>query len=237
MSDNSVPESPQPSEPPPVKPRAPRATQDQADANLINTYRIRLIAVQGHGEAVAQLTPRGFDSAGLAEGLAACDTAQTRFNAREIAADNKRIAAKVLKAADTAARAGYAGFSRIAAKVFKDNPTAKAAVVIPSRQIQDQDKFLTFVEGAYNTAMSRSTYQAALNKRGYTADALQSELAKLKAWSKASADYEAAVQASNRTTAERKAAVKALQAWWAEFYATAQVALKDRPDLLGLLES
>jgi hypothetical protein len=40
-----------------------------------------------------------------------------------------------------------------------------------------------------------------------------------------------------RTTAERKAAVKALKTWWAEFYATTQVALKERPDLLGLLES
>jgi hypothetical protein len=31
--------------------------------------------------------------------------------------------------------------------------------------------------------------------------------------------------------------VKALKTWWDEFYATAQEALKDRPDLLGLLDT
>jgi hypothetical protein len=30
-------------------------------------------------------------------------------------------------------------------------------------------------------------------------------------------------------------AAKAMGAWWAEFSVVAQVALKDRPDLLGLL--
>ena len=29
------------------KPRTPRSAQDQADANLINTYRTRLTAAQG----------------------------------------------------------------------------------------------------------------------------------------------------------------------------------------------
>jgi hypothetical protein len=61
------------------------------------------------------------------------------------------------------------------------------------------------VEAAYNTTLARSTYLAALSKRGYTA--------------------------------ERKAAVKALKTWWDEFYATAQVALKDRPELLGFLDA
>ena len=229
--------TPQPVEPAPVKPRAPRSAQDQADANLINTYRTRLTAAQGHPDLVALMQPRGYGAEGLLDGLNACDLAQTTFNARQLALDTKGTAAKAFKAADSAARAGYADFSRIAAKVLADNPTAKAALVIPARLLRDQDKFLTNVEAAYNTALARTTYLAALSKRGYTAEAIQAELAKLKAWTQASADYDTAVQAATRTTAERKAAVKALKTWWAEFYATAQVALKDRPDLLGLLES
>jgi hypothetical protein len=231
MTDNPNPLPPEPS------PKKPRAAQDQADANLINTYRTRLTTIAGQTEAVGRLTPRGYDLNGLGEGIAACDLAQAKFNARQLAMDEKSAASKALKKADKAARDGYADFSKIAAKVFKDNATAKAAVVIPSRQIVDQEKFLTNVEAAYTAAMTRVTYQAALSKRGYTAEALQAEQAKLKALTQASAAHEAAQQAATRATAERVAAMKALNAWWSEFNTTAQVALKDRSDLSGLLSA
>jgi hypothetical protein len=126
--------TPQPVEPAPVKPRALRSPQDQADANLINTYRTCLTAAQGHPDLVALMQPRGYGVDGLLEGLNACDLAQTTFNARQLALDDKGTAAKAFKAADDAARTGYADFSRIAAKVLADNPTAKAALVIPHQR-------------------------------------------------------------------------------------------------------
>ena len=229
--------TPQPAAPIPAKPRVPRSPQDQADANLINTYRGCLTAAQGSSDLVALMQPRGYDAAGLQDGLDSCDQAQSAFNARQLALDAKGTVSKAFKAADSAARTGYTDFSRIAAKVMAANPTAKAALVVPARLLKDQEKFLTNVEAAYNTALARSTYLAALGKRGYTAEAIQAELAKLTALTQASAAYDTAAQAATRTTADRKAAVKALKTWWAEFYAVAQVALKDRPDLLGLLES
>jgi hypothetical protein len=231
MTDNP---NPPPSEPPVKK---PRAAQDQADANLINTYRTRLTAIGSNTEAVTLLTPRGYNKVGLDEGIAACNLAQEKFNARQLAMDEKDAASKALKKADKAARTGYADFAKIAAKVFKENPTAKAAVVISARQLTDQEKFLTNVEAAYNAATTRTTYQAALSKRGYTAEAIQAEQDKLKAVTTASAAYETAKQAATRATAERVAAMKILTAWWGEFNATAQVALKDRSDMLRLLEA
>ena len=226
--------TPKPVEP---KPRAPRSAQDQADANLINTYRTCLTAAQGSPDFIALMKSRGYDGAGLLEGVQGCDLAQGAFNTRQLAMDTKDTSSKVYKAADSAARSGYTDFSRIAGKVMAANPTAKAALVIPARLLKDQEKFLTNVEAAYNTALTRSTYLAALSKRGYTAEAIQAEQAKLKALTQASAAYDIAAKAATRTTAERKAAVKALKTWWDEFYATAQVALKDRPDLLGLLDT
>jgi hypothetical protein len=231
MTDNPTPLPVEPS------PKKPRATQDQTDANLINTYRTRLTALASDATVMTSLTPRGYDRAGLAEGLAACDLAQEKFNARQLALDEKSAASKAAKQADKAARDGYADFAKIAAKVFKDNPTAKAAVIVSSRQLTDQEKFLTNVEAAYNTVTARVTYQAALAKRGYTAEAIQAEQAKLAALTEASAAHEAAKQAATRATAERSAAMKALNTWWGEFNATAKVALKDRPDLLGLLSA
>jgi hypothetical protein len=229
MTDNPTPEPIEPS------PKKPRATQDQTDANLINTYRTRLTAILNQVEALASLQARGYDKAGLAEGIAACDLAQEKFNARQLAMDEKSSTSKAAKQAEKAARTGYADFAKIAAKVFKDNPTAKAAVVVSSRQLTDQEKFLTNVEAAYNAVTARVTYQAALSKRGYDAVAIQAEQAKLKAVTATSAAFETAKQAATRATAERVAAMKALNAWWSEFNVTAQVALKDRSDLLRLL--
>ena len=50
------------------------------------------------------------------------------------------------------------------------------------------------------------------------------------------ADAEAARQAADRALALRNTAVQAFDDWWAELIAVAEVALKDRPDLLKLLK-
>jgi len=233
---NSLPIEPSPPTPePPVK--KPHAPQDQRDANLINTYRTRLTAISNQTEAMASLRTRGYANGEFDEGFGACDLAQEKYNARQLAMDEKDTASRILRRAEKAARMGYADFSKIAAKVFKDNPTARAVVVIPSRLLTDQEKFLTNTTAAYNVVTTRVTYQAALAKRGYTAEAIQAEQAKLTALTQASAAHEAASQAATRATAERRAAMKALNTWWSEFNVTAKVALKDRPDLLGLLNA
>ena len=237
MTDTQPPSTEEPT--PAVKPPAkkPRAAQDQATANLITACRTSLTSARNNLDFIALSGSRGYGAPGLAEGLKACDLAQEKFNAREIAMDTKRIASKVLKSADAAARSGYADFCRIASKVFVDNANARAALVIPVRDLQDLQKFVTDVTAAYNTALARTTYMTALSKRGYTPDAVQAELAKLAALTEASAAFDAAVTEATRATADRNAAVKALKAWWAEFYAVSQVSLKDRPDLLKLLKA
>ena len=62
--------TPKPVEP---KPRAPRSAQDQADANLINAYRTCLTAAQGSSDFIALMKSRGYDGAGLLEGVQGCD--------------------------------------------------------------------------------------------------------------------------------------------------------------------
>jgi hypothetical protein len=216
--------------------KKPHSAQDQAKANLINARRTSLLAVKGHPETAVLLNPRGFDAEGLDEGLGICDDAQAKFNARRLATDERDATARLMKKLDKEVHENYAGFSRIGARVFQDNPTAKAAVVVPARDLKDQEKFLTNVDAAYNAVLTRSTYLAALSKRGYTQAVLLAEQKKLQDLSQLSAHYEAAKSAAIRATSERDAAIKALTRWWGEFQTTAKVAFKDRPDLLKLLE-
>jgi hypothetical protein len=230
MSDT---ETPQP-EPAPKARRSP-ASQDQAQANRLNEYRQWLTAGRANADLVSRMSPRGFDDAGLAEGLGRCDTAQAAFNARQAAKDALSEAAKEQKRAESEARNGYAAFRKIATPLFKDNATAKAALIVSDRQLDDVQKFLTTIETVYTTALSRVTYLQVLKRRGYDEAGVQAELAKLKVWTQARAGYLAADEAAQRAKAERDAAMKALDAWWAEFKAVAEVTLKDRSDLSGLL--
>ncbi len=229
MSDEVVP-TPEP------KTRRPRGQQDQEIANRLSDRLPRLMAAQANAELVQLMTPRGFDAAGLAEGVTAGNDAQVAFNARAAAIDAANTASRLRKAAEAAARTGYAGFRKIAGSVFKTNPAAKAAVTFTDRQLADQQKFLTDVEGVYNTVLARTTYLAALGKRGYDQAGMQAERAKLAAMVQTAADHEAAKQAASRALALRTTAVQAFDDWWAELLAVADVALKDRPDLLKMLK-
>jgi hypothetical protein len=194
------------------------------------------LAALANAELVQFMTPRGFDAAGLGEGVTRGNDAQAAFNARAAALDAANIARRLRKAAEAAARTGYTGFRKIAGSVFKTNPTAKAAVTFTDRQLADQQKFLTNIDGVYNTVLTRVTYLAALGKRGYDEAGVKAELAKLKAMVQSAADLEAAKQTADRALALRTTAVQAFDDWWAELIAVAEVTLKDRPDLLKLLK-
>jgi hypothetical protein len=228
---------PLPPEPASKKPRKSPAAQDQETANTINTVRARLLSIQGNGEAVARLEPRGYGAAGLTEGLGRVDTAQAKFDVRQQAMSAEDSAAACFKTIESEARAGYKDFTTIAAKVLADAPAARNAIVIAARELRDQDKFRTNVEAAYQAALKDTAALAKLGKRGYDQAGVQAELAKLTAMSQANADYAAAQQAAKLALDEREAAYKALKAWWGEFYATAQVAFQGRSDLLGLLDA
>ena len=220
--------------PTPKKPHA-RGTQDQALANRTNEIRTKVIAAKGNPELLTLMKARGVEAAEFDAGLSKCDAVQAAFDARQAAIIAARDAGKVLKTTEAAARSGYADFRKIAQRVLKDNATAKAALCLPERLLQDQQKFATNVETAYNAGLSHSTYLTALAKRSYDEAAIQAELAKLKAFVQASADFEAAQNAATHATTERKAAAKDMDEWWADLCSVADVALKGRPDLLGLL--
>jgi len=222
-------------EPTPAPKKRTRSAQDQKAANTLNTRRTGLVAVIGSPDALALLGPRGFDKPGLSEGLTMADTLQAAFNDRQLAVDTADVAAVKLAVTDAAARTGFKDFRKVANGVFKTNETARTTLNLAGRISDDRQKFMTAADTVYAAALSRSTYLTALSKRGYTEATLQAERAKLAALTTAEAAFKLADEAATRATAQRKAAAKAFDTWWAEFTATASVALKDRPDLLGLL--
>ena len=221
-------------EPAPKKKRA-RSAQDQKTVNTLNERRTSLTAVLDNADAASLIAPRGYDQAGLGEGLTLSDAVQAAFTARQLAKDTSDAAFDTLDAADLAVRASLKGFRRIAGGVFQANSAARATLNLSARIPDDRQKLIGLAETTYQAALSRSTYLAAVSKRGYNEAALNAELDKVAALHAAEAAYLEADQAATRATAQRKGAAKAFDVWWKEFTATAGVAFQGRSDLLGLL--
>ncbi len=218
----------------PTVPSAPArtyASQDQALANRINQYRGALILARDSSELLSLLQPRGYDDAALAAGIALCDAAQVAFTARQSAQAAQQAAQLAEQAARQVARDGFQDFRKIARAVFRADPAAQTALGATGRVPSDQEKFLTLATAAYAAVLEHSDYLAALTQRGLDQSVIQAEQAKLEALVQANAAHEVAKAAAMRATAERNAAAKAMDDWWAQFRAIAQVALKDRPDL------
>ncbi len=164
------------------------------------------------------------------------DALQSAFDQRQLAIDAAAAAQTALDTADQSARDGYKNFRKIVNGVFKTNATARTALGADGRIPGDREKFTTTAQTVYDAALARSTYLTALAKRGYDEAALTAEVAKLTALTAANATFKAADKAATEATAQRKAAARAFDLWWAEFSSTADVALHSRPDLRGLLK-
>jgi hypothetical protein len=216
------------------KPKRKASPQDQASINRINEYHTRLIAVKANRPLADLLQARGYDDAGLDEGLAVIGAAQMSFNAIESTRDDYKQAAVAVRAADKDVRLSFANFRKIVGGAFKDDPAAKSALKATGRIPADQQQFFSYADGAYENALKRP-YITVLGKRGYTPGAIAAERAKLTALTAAIAGLRTTEDAKKNTVRQRTAAVKAANRWWAEFSAVADVVTQDQSQWRGQL--
>ena len=231
MADNGVPDVPPD---PNTTPKRTHSAQDQELINRINEYSLRLTAAKNNAALLALLQPRGYDAAAIDEGLSLAAAAQAAVRACEAAIADRKQARTGAQAAETAARSGFDDFRKIAQGVFKEDADAKSAVKAIGRVPTDQQKFFSFAGGAYEAAQRRPLITA-LTKRGYDATALQAESDRLTAMNDAIAAFRTAEDCKADATRQRNVAVKAVDRWWAEFKAVAEVCLKDYPQWKGEL--
>ena len=231
MADNAVPDVPPE---PDATPKRARSTQDQEIINRINEYSLRLTAAKNNATLLALLQPRGYEVAAIDEGLDLAAAARAAARACEAAIVDRRQARTKVQAAESAARSGFEDYRKIAQGVFKEDADAKSAVKATGRVPADQQKFFDFAGDAY-AAAQQPPYVVALAKRGYNAAALQAESVKLLAMNDAIAAFRTAEDCKEDATRQRNVAVKAVDRWWAEFKAVAEVCLKDNPQWKGEL--
>jgi hypothetical protein len=205
--------------------------QDRALADLITAARQTIQTAQGDAEVSALLSPRGYDAAKLAEGLALQEAAQSGFSARQEAIAAQQRATAGLLSAQAEARQVLADFRETARGVFKDN-AARAGLGLVGTVPIDLQEMITAARTSYNAALRNPEYLAQLSKYGFPQAKLESAKAMLDSLESADNAQEVAKARSVRATEERDAAAKALKAWISQFRAIAKVATRGRPDLL-----
>jgi hypothetical protein len=228
----------QPPTPPPSddskKPHK-KSDQDKAIQNYI-TESLQMLTTAGKDtEIVPLLSARGYDTAGLAPGLALQDKLDKAFQGRQTGSGGQLSATAAEIKAVRDARSDYADFRGIARGCFTDQG-ARVALGATGDIPEDFQKFVTAAKASY-VAGKKTEYTAKLTLRGYSPATLDGLVTALGTLTSTGNDQNVAEGAAQGSTSVRDKAYDDLRAWMKEFKAVARVALKKRHDLqtkLGL---
>lgn len=212
---------------PAPKPAPRRAEQDQATANLITATRQMIESARDDAAIAATLAGRGYDADKFSEGLALQQAAQDAFTIRQTAMAAQKQAAATLDGAEATAREMYLDFRETVRAVMTASAD-RTALGLTGKIPEDLQKFITTARASYTAAQS-GPYAATLATYGFPAAAIAAAVAALDALSTADQAQTAAIAAAVQATANRDAAVKAVDQWSRQFKRIAAVALRAQP--------
>ena len=216
------------------KPVKRNAEQDQLIADKITAAAQYLDTVEGDAEIAALLAARGYTAARLAEGRTLYRTAQSAFTDRQVAMAAQGQATAGLSGSAASARDMYLDFRDTVRSISTFTASDRTALKVNGALPADKQKMITLARTSYQAAQ-QEPYAATLATYGFPAATLDAALAALDAYSKADTDQNTAIGAAVKATADRNAAVKALDAYMKQLRGIAKVALRQRPDLLKKL--
>jgi len=225
MSDPVVPT------PQPVK---RNAEQDQIVAEKITAAAQYLEIVKTDPEISELLAERGYDAAKLADGSTLQKAAQAAFTQRQTMLAAQGHATAGLSGSTAAAREMYIDFRDTVRSITDFTASDRTALKVTGTVPFDKQKMITAARASYQAAQAEP-YASVLAIYGYPAGAITKALKALDAYSKADTDQNSAVGDAVKATADRNAAVKALDAYMKQIRGIAKVALRQRPDLLKKL--
>jgi hypothetical protein len=219
---------------PSQKPVKRRADQDQKIADQITADGQYLETVKTDPEILATLAGRGYAPAKLDEGLTLQRAAQAAFTHRQTMLAAQGHATAGLSGSIATAREMYIDFRDIVRSITGFTANDRKALNASGAVPDDKQKMLTAARASYQAAQTEP-YASTLATYGYPATVIDAALAALDAYSAADTDQNSAIGNATKATADRNAAVKALDVYMKQLRGIAKVALRKRPDLLKKL--
>jgi hypothetical protein len=219
---------------PSAKPVKRRADQDQKIADQIAADGQYLETVKTDAEILEILAVRGYDAAKLDDGLALQREAQAAFTRRQVAMAAQSRATAGLSGNTATAREMYVDFRETVRAITDFTASDRAALKVTGVVSPDKQKMITAARASYQVAQAEP-FASILATYGYPPAAIAAALAALDAYAAADTDQNSAIGSATKATADRNAAVTALDVYMKQLRGIAKVALRKRPDLLKKL--
>lgn len=219
---------------PTPKPVKRKADQDQKIANQITADGQYLETVKTDPEISTLLAARGYVPAKLAEGFTLQQGAQAAFTHRQTMLAAQGHATAGLSGSIATAREMYLDFRETVRSVTAFTASDRKALNVNGTAPDDKQKLITAARTSYHAAQAEP-YAATLATFGYPATVIDAALAALDVYSTADTDQNSAIGNATKATADRNAAVKALNVYMKQLRGIATIALRKRPELLQKL--
>ena len=184
----------------------------------------------------AALSEFGYDESRMAEGQELLDTARSLHRSRSKNYGRQQEASEKLREAVDHANSLYIQHVKLARLALRDDPgLARSLGLIGSRK-QSLSGWMEQAGTFYDNALSTPEVTAALERFNVTVDDLTEGQTRVLAVSALNRAQEKEKGIAQRKTAQRDAAMDALDTWMSEFRAVARIALAEDPQQLEKLQ-
>ncbi len=202
----------------------------------------RLLAAQvaidnalGDAEVLAALGIFGYDQARLQAGRALYEEAQALVNRQKAEYGDQFEATAALQAAWDEADAAYMRALKVARLALKDNPKARAAMMLGGRRKQSLSGWIEQATAFYANLLDAADLMAAMGGFGYDQVRLEAEQALVQAAVTANLTQEKEKGEAREATAQRDAKLDELDEWMSDFKVIAVLALEENRQRLEKL--
>jgi hypothetical protein len=198
----------------------------------LNAAQIAVTNTLADAEIQGLVTQYGYTPEKLSEGKALYDAALSAVNAQIAAAGSQFQATGNLKAAEEIAFDAYQALAKVARAVFINNPARLAQLGLSGTMPRSTAKFLSAAYTIFDNANNVPEIKTGLASFGYSEEKLAAEKLKITAYDSANQVQELSKGAAQQATQDQVAALKAMNAWFAQYIKIARVALRDKKQLL-----
>ena len=208
---------------------------NQSQAAVLEKYRVAFENVEANPEISAAMTEYGYDSTIIAEGKGKLIAAQTAYDHDKQEDIETGLAKNDFDVKWSGLKTLFAMHRKKAKIIFRKEPE----ILIRLRLVGSLSKtYLPWMEAAkqfYSVLTTDTALQERVAKLKITAEELTQASTDLAELEKSRAEYVREVGESEDSTKQKLSAIDDIKEWMIDFYAIAEIALEDHPQLLESL--
>ncbi|MDR7732111.1 hypothetical protein PG316_08455 [Riemerella anatipestifer] len=203
-----------------------------SELQYLENYRVLFANLDEVQDLKTELADYGYDDAKIAEGKALFDHTQQLYNQnQQETAEEKEAYARFSDAFDVLKKT-YSKHRKIAKVALMKKPELWKTLALDGSLSAAYLKAMQEIKTFYEQAQSHSEAQPLLEKFKINKAAVDAQIAQIQQVETLRAAYEKEKGESQDATQQKNKAFATLSDWVREFYAVAQIALDDRPQLL-----